>query len=90
MLWTVAILQQGLTRKVVSSDRLAYRRNVRAKTRREAIEKCLSAIRALLTAECDKSIKYVDIYCGRKGSVTGSAFRLWPVQVVRATGKLRE
>ena len=84
-LWTVGVLQNSLVRGATGGT-AAYKRNVRADTRRQAIEKCLPAILAL---DCDADIKYISVYCGRKGSVTESAFRLNPAQINRTTWNLR-
>lgn len=89
MLFTVGIMEQSLTREVVGSDNVAYCRRVRADSRAGALGKCLPDIVENVLPLCDTSIVFVSVYIGRKGSVTGAAFRLAPVQIVRATGKRR-
>ena len=84
-LWTVGVMENSLTRGALGG-KAAYKRNVRAETRRAAIEKCLPEINAL---NCESDIRFISVYCGRKGSVTGAAFRLSPTQIDRKIGRIR-
>jgi len=89
MLFNVAILTQSTTRKIVSSRSLFWNCRVRAANRTEALTKCLPEIRKKVLPSVDVSIKFVSVFVGRKGSVSGSAFRLVPIQIVRENGEIR-
>ncbi len=81
--WSVYVLKQSFTRDVVSVHAIAYSRRVRAETRREAVEKCVPAI-LKLAEDVDPTIKFISIFCGRKGSTVGMAARLHPARIDRA------
>jgi len=85
-LYRVYIEKQALTRKQVHQGKLAYSRTVRADSRSAALNKCLPDIITKVIPETDTSIKYISVHIGVKGSVTESANRLWPVQLVRESG----
>ena len=72
--------------KLVEPETVGYHRVVLASSRTEALEKCLPDI----SKELHKvKGKYVSVFVGKKNSVSGPAFRLWPIQIVIATGEIR-
>ena len=82
--WTVAVKQMSLTRGA-GSDEVAYKRRVNAKTRRDAVTKCMPDIKRL---PIDPSIRIIAIFCGKTNSVTESAFRLMPTRYFRSEDRL--
>lgn len=73
-------------KKIVGCTNIGYHRVVLADSRSEALEKCLSDIKKELY-KLDG--KYASVWVGKVGSITDSASRLSPMQVVIATGKIR-
>ncbi len=61
------------------NETCAFHQVVSAKSRNEAVAKCINDIWAI----CDDDIKVISVYAGVKGSVTGSANRMTPVQYRR-------
>ena len=73
-----------------SQRELVYRRRAKATSRLGALRRRLPEIRRQVLSKIeDPTIKYVSVYVGRKGSVTGAAFRMRPIQVVVNTGQIR-
>ena len=89
MLFNVAVLKQSTTRETVPSDEVFFHRRVRAGNRIEALEKCLPDLRAKVLPRTDPSIRFISVFVGRKGSVTGAACRLTPLQIDCRTGERR-
>jgi len=75
-------------KKVVGREVAGYHRVVLASSRTEALEKCLPDIKNELPKV--KGSKYVSVHVGKKGSVSASAGRLDPIQVVIETGEIRK
>lgn len=88
-LYRVYIEKQALTRQQVRQGELAYSRTVRADSRSAALNKCLRDIVTKVVPEADTTIKYISVHVGVKGSVTETANRLDPMQLVRDTGMPR-
>ncbi len=89
MLYNIAIMRYSTTREKVRTDEVAFKVRKRAKSRMEALEKALPQIREEVLPIVDPTIKYISVFAGRVGDVTGAAFRLTPIQVVRETGEIR-
>ena len=89
MLYRIGIMKQNITRKQVPSDEVCFHVCKRANSRIEALQKALPQIVKEVLPQTDPSIKYVSIFIGQVGRVSGSASRLTPIQIVRETGKIR-
>ena len=88
-LYNVGIMRYCITREHVGSDEVAFHVRKRASSRMEAVEKALPQIAKEILPLVDPSIKYVSVNAGRVGDVTGAAFRLCTIQIVRETGEIR-
>ncbi len=85
MLFDVYITKASVTRDGDPANwrTVFYHRCVRSDSRLNAVKKCLPDISKKVLPQVDKSIKFVSIFVGRKGSVTGAASRLHPVKITR-------
>lgn len=79
--YNLYILKQSLTRYIVSSDAVAWRKTVLATSRTDALDKCRKEIVSFCREHIHENIKVVSVYVGRRKSVTGSASRLHPIRV---------
>lgn len=90
--YNVAIFEGSVkrTNDAAAWRTLVYKRVVLANSRTAAIEKCLPEIRKnVLSKITDETIRFVSVFCGVKGSVSGAAERLTPIQITR-DGEIRE
>jgi hypothetical protein len=60
-----------------------WQKNVKETTRTGAVKKCLNEIKDKVLPNVDNNIKFIAIYTGRAGNVTGAANRLEPIRINR-------
>jgi len=87
--WTVLVLECSLTRDQVSSEVAAFNKRVLATSEREAVDKCLPAIKKQLLPVKDSTIKWVRVFAGRTHG-TMRANRMCGIQIDATTGERRQ
>jgi len=64
--YEVVVLSQSLTRSRVSADSVAWCRRVRATSRRDAINRCMSELMPLLRCARLAHYRYLSVYCAQR------------------------